>query len=212
VKGEKHSIAADQRQEAGMATDVLRSAYRRAWWGLVLRGLLALALGVFILWRPMDSIASFALVIAIYALFSGIVQMVHSFELRGVLPQWWLLLLSGLVSALFGIAALYYYPTLSLAFAVVWVAWWLFLTGGLATYAAIVERRMGVSWGWTLAFGILSIVAGVFAFMSPPATLGAIMGLIAGFAIISGIVLLIGAFRLASARQEIVNAVRSARA
>lgn len=195
-----------------MATDVIQSAYRRAWWGLVLRGLIALALGIFIVARPMDSIASFALVIAIWALFSGIVQIVHAFELRSLVQQWWVLLLGGLVNALFGIAALYYYPTLSLAFAVVWVAWWLFLTGGLAIYAAMVERRMGVSWGWTMAFGILTIVAGVFAFMSPPATLAAIMGFIAGFAIISGVVLLIGAFKLASARNEVINAVHSARA
>lgn len=195
-----------------MATDVLRSAYRRAWWALVLRGLLALTLGIFILWRPMDSIASFALVIAIYALFSGIVQIVHALDLRAVFDRWWILLLSGLVSTIFGIAAIYYYPTLSLAFAVVWVAWWLFLSGGIAIYAAIVERRMGVSWGWTMAFGILSIVAGVFAFMSPPVTLAAIMGLIAGFAIISGVFLLIGAFRLSSAKQEIASAIHSARA
>jgi uncharacterized membrane protein HdeD (DUF308 family) len=195
-----------------MATDVLRSAYRRAWWALVLRGLLALTLGIFILWRPMDSIASFALVIAIYALFSGIVQIVHALDLRAVFDRWWILLLSGLVSTIFGIAAIYYYPTLSLAFAVVWAAWWLFLSGGIAIYAAIVERRMGVSWGWTMAFGILSIVAGVFAFMSPPVTLAAIMGLIAGFAIISGVFLLIGAFRLSSAKQEIASAIHSARA
>jgi uncharacterized membrane protein HdeD (DUF308 family) len=195
-----------------MATDVLRSAYRRAWWALVLRGLLALILGIFILWRPMDSIASFALVIAIYALFSGIVQIVHALDLRAVFDRWWILLLSGLVSTIFGIAAIYYYPTLSLAFAVVWAAWWLFLSGGIAIYAAIVERRMGVSWGWTMAFGILSIVAGVFAFMSPPVTLAAIMGLIAGFAIISGVFLLIGAFRLSSAKQEIASAIHSARA
>jgi uncharacterized membrane protein HdeD (DUF308 family) len=195
-----------------MATDVLQSAYRRTWWALVLRGLLALALGIFILWRPMDSIASFALVIAIYALFSGIVQIVHAFDLRAVFDKWWILLLSGLVGTVFGIAAIYYYPTLSLAFAVVWAAWWLFLTGGIAIYAATVERRMGVSWGWTLAFGILSIVAGVFAFMYPPATLAAIMGFIAGFAIIAGVMLLVGAYRLSSAKQEIANAVRSARA
>jgi uncharacterized membrane protein HdeD (DUF308 family) len=195
-----------------MATNVLQSAYRRAWWALVLRGLLALALGILILLRPLDSIASFALVIAIYALFSGIVQIVHAFELRAALPQWWVMLLSGVISTAFGIAALYYYPALSLAFAVVWVAWWLFLTGGIALYAAILERRMGVSWGWTLAFGILSIVAGVFAFMSPPATLAAIMGLIAGFAIISGVFLLMGAFRLSSVKQEIAGAVGSARA
>jgi uncharacterized membrane protein HdeD (DUF308 family) len=194
-----------------MATDLIQSAYRRAWWALVVRGVLALALGVFILWRPMESIASFALVIAIWALFSGIVQIVHAFDLRDLFQHWWVLLLSGLVSAAFGVAALYYYPGLSLAFAVVWVTWWLFLTGALAIYAAIVERRLGVSWGWTLTLGIVSIIAGVFALMHPPVTLAAIMGLIAGFAIVSGVVLLIGAFRLTSAKHEVANAMRSAR-
>jgi len=178
----------------------------------MLRGLLAVALGIFILARPLDSIASFALVIALWALFSGIVQIVHAFDLRAVFQQWWVLLLSGLVSALFGVAALYYYPGLSLTFAVVWVTWWLFLTGALAIYAGIVERRLGLSWGWTLAFGIVSILAGVFALMSPPVTLAAIMGLIAGFAIVSGVMLLMGAFRLSSAKREIAGAVHSARA
>ena len=195
-----------------MASDAIQSIYRRTWWVLVVRGLLALALGVLILWRPMESIASFALVIAIWALFSGIAQIVHAFDLRDVLQHWWVLLLSGLISAAFGVAALYYYPTLSLAFAVVWAAWWLFLTGGLAIYAAIVERRLGMSWGWTLALGIVTILAGVFAFISPPATLAAIMGLIAGFAIVSGVVLLMGAFRLSSAKSEVSDAMRSARA
>ena len=195
-----------------MASDVIQSAYRRTWWALFLRGLLALALGAFILWRPMDSIASFALVIAIWALFSGIVQIVHAFDLRALFQQWWVLLLSGLVSAAFGVAALYYYPGLSLTFAVVWATWWLFLTGALAIYGAIVERRLGVSWGWTLALGILTIIAGVLALMNPPVTLAAIMGLIAGFAIVSGVVLIIGAFRLTSTKDEVTSAMRSARA
>jgi uncharacterized membrane protein HdeD (DUF308 family) len=195
-----------------MATDIIQSAYRRTWWALVLRGLLALALGVFILWRPMDSIASFALAIALWALFSGIVQLVHAFDLRAVVQHWWVLLLSGLVSAAFGLAALYYYPGLSLAFAVIWATWWLFLTGGLAIYAAIMERKVGLSWGWAFAFGLVSVLAGVFALMNPPVTLAAIMGLIAGFAIVSGVVLLIGAFRLTAAKEEVVDAVRSARA
>jgi uncharacterized membrane protein HdeD (DUF308 family) len=195
-----------------MVTDTLRSAYRRTWWALLIRGLLAIAVGVLILWRPLDSIATFALLIAIWAVVSGIVQIVHAFDLRAVYHHWWIPLVSGLVSVAFGVAALYYYPALSLAFAIVWVTWWFFLTGGLAIYTAIVERRAGVSWGWTLAFGILSIVAGVFALMMPPITLAAIMGLIAGFAIVSGVVQLIGAFRLTSVKREVAEAVRSARA
>ena len=195
-----------------MASDVIQSAYRRTGWALFLRGLLALAVGIFILWRPLDSIVSFALLIAVWALFSGIVQIVHGFDLRPLYDKWWLLLLSGVVSVVFGVAALYYYPALSLAFAVVWATWWFVLTGGLAIYAAMMERRLGLSWGWTLTLGLVTVVAGVFALLYPPVTLVAIRGLIAGFAIVSGVVLLIGAFRLSSAKQEIVGAVHAARA
>jgi len=190
-----------------MTTDLIESAYRRTWWALVLRGLLAIAVGVVILWRPVESVAAFALFIAIWALFNGIVQIVHSFDLRPVFDRWWVLLLSGLVNVVFGVAALYYYPGLSLAFAVTLTAWWLLVTGGLASYAAMVERQMGVSWGWTLAFGILSIICGVLAIMNPPTTLAALMGLIAGFAIVAGVVQLIAAYRLSSFKGEVSRVV-----
>ena len=191
-----------------MASDVIRTAYQRAWWALVIRGVFAIAVGALILWRPLDSIAAFALLIAVWALFVGVVQIVHAFQLRPLLSQWWVLLLTGLIGVAFGVAALYYYPGLSLAFAVVWAAWWLFLTGGLAIWVAFVERRLGFSWGWTLLFGTLTVIAGVFAIMAPPATLAAIIGLIAGFALVSGVVLLIGAFRLSSVKAEVVEALR----
>jgi uncharacterized membrane protein HdeD (DUF308 family) len=193
-----------------MTTDLIQTAYRRTWWALFLRGLLALALGVFILVRPLDSIASFALVIAIWALFTGIVQAVHAFELRPFFAEWWVMFLGGLVSVAFGIAALYYYPVLSLTFAVVWAGWWLFVMGGLAVYAALLERRLDLPWGWTLTFGTVAIVAGILALVSPATTLAAIMGLIAGFAIVSGIVQVGGAFKLSSAKHEITDAFHAA--
>jgi uncharacterized membrane protein HdeD (DUF308 family) len=188
-------------------SDVIRTAYRRAWWALLLRGLFALAIGIVILWRPFDSIAAFALVIAWWALFTGVIQVVHAFDLRAVFSRWWVLLLSGLVGIVFGVAAMYYYPSLSLAFAVLWVAWWLLATGALGIFAAMMERRVGIPWGWTLAFGILAIVAGVWALMSASTTLATIMALIAGFAIVSGVVHLIGAFKLSSLKADISDAV-----
>jgi len=184
-----------------MATSVLadlKGVYHRTWWALMLRGWLGLAVGVLIFVRPLDSVAAFALVIAWWALFSGFVNIVHAIELKPVMKHWWVLLLSGLVGVGFGIAALVYYPTLSLTFAVVWVAWWLLFTGILGIYAALQERRMGVQWGWTMAFGVLSVAASVFALLAPPVTLAAIMGLIAGFAVVSGIALILGAFKLRS--------------
>jgi uncharacterized membrane protein HdeD (DUF308 family) len=193
-----------------MASDPIQSAYRHAWWSLVVRGLLGVALGVFIIWRPLESVAAFALMIAIWALTGGIVRIVHGFELRPVFPQWWVLLLDGLVGVAFAVAAFYYYPGLSLTFAVVWTSWWLALTGGLAIYAALQERQLGVPWGWTMAYGIAAVVTAVLAFVSPPVTLAAIMSLIAGFAIVSGVVLLVGAYKLASAKDALTAAVRHA--
>jgi uncharacterized membrane protein HdeD (DUF308 family) len=195
-----------------MTTALIESTYRRAWWALVLRGLLGIAVGALILWRPLESVAAFALFIALWAIFNGTVQLVHAFELRPLFDGWWVPLVSGVVSVGFGVAALYYYPALSLAFAVVWVAWWLLLTGALAIYAAVAEHRIGVSWGWTAAFGVLAMICGVAAILSPPATLAMLMGVIAGFAIAGGVLLLIGASRLAAFKGKVDRVLGSAAA
>ena len=188
-----------------MASDLLSHMYGRARWSLLLRGLLALAVGILIIVRPMDSVAAFALLIAFWSIFIGISQIVDSIEARALMPHWWLLLIGGIISLAFGIAALYYYPGLSLTFAVVWVSYWLIVTGAIGIYAAIMERRVNAPWGWTLVFGIISVAAGIYAFLSPPVTLAAIMGLISAFAIISGIALLAAFFWLGSAKGKLAS-------
>jgi len=191
-----------------MLTDTVRQTIKRGWWSLVIRGSLALALGILIFAKPFDSIAAFALVIAIWALFSGITEIVYSFELRPILSSWWMLLLAGLISAAFGVAALYYYPGLSLAFAITWVSFWLGLSGILAVAISLQQKKAGMPWGWVFTWGLVCLVASIAAWLSPPATLGAIMGLIAGYAIVSGIVLLIAAFRLKALEHDVQQAVR----
>jgi uncharacterized membrane protein HdeD (DUF308 family) len=176
----------------------LRRLYRMTWWALMLRGLFSFAVGIFIFARPLESVAAFALVIAFWALFVGMVDIVHAFQLRGAMNHWWILLVAGLFGVGFGIGALVYYPTLALTFAVLWAAWWLTLTGVLGVYAALQLKRLGLDWGWPAAFGALSLVAGIVALLAPPLTLAAIMGLIAAFATLGGVVLVGGAFKLRS--------------
>jgi uncharacterized membrane protein HdeD (DUF308 family) len=178
--------------------DDLKRIYRLSWWALFLRGLLGVAVGVLVLVRPLESIAAFALVIAWWAIFSGFTTTVHAVELKPVVKHWWVVLLSGLAGVAFGVAALVYYPALSLSFAVVLFAWWLMLTGALSAYAAMQERKLGLQWGWSAVAAGLGIVAAAFALVFPPATLAAIMGLIGGFALVSGVALIVAAFRLRS--------------
>ncbi len=187
----------------------VQQIYNQTKWAIILRGLLSLGVGVAILLRPVDSVAALALVIAIWALFDGMVNIVRAFNLRGLIPHWWVVLLAGIVSLAFGIAALYYFPALSLSFAVVFTAYWLTVTGLMAVFIGWQERSMGVSWGWTMFFGIVAIVGGVVAFMSPQATLATLLGLIAGFAIVSAVALFIGAARMIKFQHDVKDAFSS---
>jgi uncharacterized membrane protein HdeD (DUF308 family) len=190
-----------------MAQNQISNVVGRTWWALVIRGMLAIAVGIIIIARPLESVAAFALVIALWALMQGVVSIVHAFDLRSVAPHWWALMLSGIVGVLFGGAALYYYPGLSLSFAVVWASWWLILGGVLGIYLAVQERSAGLSWGWTMTWGILGVAAGIAAFAYPPATLAALMAFISVFAIAGGVVLLVGAYKLRSAQDEVRGAL-----
>jgi len=193
-----------------MATDTFtfRHDFRRIWWSLVIRGTLALVLGLLILIKPLDSIAALALVIAIWALVAGITEIAHAFAVKPFFRSWWMLLLSGFVSTVFGIAAMYFYPVLSLTFAITWVSLWFGLTGILGISLALQQKRFDLPWAWSFLWGILSIFASVTVWFSPLATLAAIMGLIAGFAVVSGLILLIAAFRLKSLEHAVKPLVR----
>jgi len=199
--------SADRRPTATPITQAVRGTYQRTMWALVLRGLLGLAIGILIFWRPLQSVAAFALVIALWALFDGVTNIARAFAVRNVVPHWWVLLLAGIVSVVFGGAALYYYPALSLAFAVAWTAWWLILSGAIATYVAIQEKRLEVPWGWTLFLGLVTLATGVVALIYPGVTLSVLMGLIAAFAIITGILMLVAAVKLHGAARDVRDAV-----
>jgi uncharacterized membrane protein HdeD (DUF308 family) len=193
-----------------MIASELRKAYNQTKWALVLRGLLSLAVGIAILVRPMDSLTALAVVIAFWSLFDGMVNIVRSFSLRGIVQHWWVVLLTGIVSFGFGVAALYYFPGLSLTFAVVWTAYWLTFSGVIAVYMAWMERSAGISWGWTMAFGVVAIIGGIYAFMSPQITLAALLAVLAVFAIISGVMLLVAAGRMGSVQYDVNQAMSGA--
>jgi len=192
-----------------MLTDPLLKAYHQSKWALVIRGLMGIVLGLFIFMRPLTSVAAFALVIAIWALSDGIVSIVNAFHLRSVIDHWGILLLSGIVSLLFGIAALYYYPALSLAFAVMWTAWWLIAGGSLGVYIAMQERKADLPWGWTLVSGLIAIAFGVLAIVYPAITLAALMGVIGAFGLVGGVAMLVGAGKMQSFESDARNAVSS---
>jgi len=184
------------------ATD-LKDLYHNAKRALVLRGLFGVALGIFILARPLDSLAAFAIVIALWAIFEGIIGIVYAFDVKPIAPHWWVLLLGGIVSLIFGGAALYYYPGLSLSYAVVLTSLWLGISGIIAVYVAVQERKLSLKWGWTMTFGFVAIAVGILAMAYPNATLTALLAVIAAYGLVGGTALLIGAGRLQGLERQV---------
>ena len=192
-----------------MITDEIKAHYHRTKWALVIRGVLSIAVGVVILARPLASVAAFALVIALWAVSDGIVRIAYAFDLRPVAPHWWVLLLTGVVSVLFGAAAIYYYPGLSLSFAVALTAFWLITGGVLGAYIAIKERGVEMPWGWTMALAVLAAVGGVLALMYPGVTLAWLLAMISGFALIGGVVTLMGAWKMQTFEHTLSGAMHT---
>jgi uncharacterized membrane protein HdeD (DUF308 family) len=190
--------------------NALRRKHRRTWWALVVRGLLAIAVGVLILARPRDSLAALALIVAVWALVSGMTEILHALETRTLFRSWWILLISGLISICFGVAAVYFYPALSLAFMAVWVGFLLAGNGVVVIYASLQMKNAGISWLGTCMWGVLSVLGSVIAFLNPSVTLAVILELLAVFSIVSGFALLVAAWRIRAFSKHLAAIVHPA--
>ena len=114
--------------------------------------------------------------------------------------NWWTFTLRGVFAVLFGILA-FVAPGATLT-TLVWVfGFFAILNGAFALYAAWNLRSFDRWWVFLLE-GLLSIAAGVIAFVYPGAAALAFLSIIAAWAILVGILQIVAAIRL---RQEIDN-------
>jgi uncharacterized membrane protein HdeD (DUF308 family) len=106
--------------------------------------------------------------------------------------------MSGVISIAFGIAALYYYPVLSLGFIVLWMGTWLVIVGAVHLFVAIRHRHLGLPWSPIMVLGLMSLVAGGLTFVYPITSLAILMVFVASFALTAGGFLVFAAYLLAT--------------
>lgn len=109
-----------------------------------------------------------------------------------LLPHWWNFVLRGLLGILFGVLALVW-PGPTLLALIVLYGIYAFLDGVLALSAGF---HRGVKRGPLIFEGILGIAAGIIAFAWPGLTAIALLYLIAVWALIHGVMEVVGAFRV----------------
>lgn len=98
---------------------------------------------------------------------------------------WWSLALRGVLAILFGIVAFFYTGQTLLALIFVFGVFAV-LSGISSLVAAVRSGEAHQRWGWLATSGILSIAAGIVAFVWPGITALAFVYLIAAWAIVTG--------------------------
>jgi uncharacterized membrane protein HdeD (DUF308 family) len=170
-------------------------ALARNWWLVVLRGVLAILLGLATFLWPGLTWLALILMFGIYAIVDGIFAISVGVMGAKYSQRWWVFLLEGIIGLAAGIIAILRLGLTSLILIAV-IASWAILTGILEIAAAI-RLRQEITNEWMLAFaGFVSIVLGVLLFFQPT-TGGLVITLMIGaYALVFGIMLVVLGFRL----------------
>jgi uncharacterized membrane protein HdeD (DUF308 family) len=114
--------------------------------------------------------------------------------------NWWLLLLRGIAAIIFGVLA-FVWPGLTLLTLILFYGAFALVDGVLAIAAAVTGGAPAPRW-WLAIVGLLGIAAGLLTFLMPGVSALVLLFFIAGWAIATGVLQIIGAIQL---RKEIDN-------
>lgn len=175
----------------------LASILNRSWWLLLLRGLAAIVFGVLTWLQPGISLASLVLLFGAYSMADGILGCWTAIVGRNDHEHWWVLLLGGLLGIGIGILT-FLAPGLTALALLFYIAIWAVATGVLEIVAAIRLRKEIQGEFWLVLAGLASVVFGVLLMARPGAGALTVLWLIASYAILFGVLLVILAFKVRS--------------
>jgi uncharacterized membrane protein HdeD (DUF308 family) len=97
------------------------------WWALIW-ALLGIAIGIYLIWRPLAGVLTLTLAVAIYFGSQGITQIIVAIQQRGVLHSWGWVVFAGLVNILLAVIIFAGWPgtaewTLGLLFGINLIMW-----------------------------------------------------------------------------------------
>ncbi len=163
------------------------------WWLVLIEGIAALAVGVFLVLVPAETTLILVQFLGIYWLITGILSIVSLFMDRA---HWGWKLISGIL----GIAAgfiIIQHPIWSAVIIPTTLIIIIAALGVAAGIAFIIMAFRGGGWGAGI-LGVVSIILGVILFMDPFIAAAALPYVLGAFAIVGGIASIVASFSLRS--------------
>jgi uncharacterized membrane protein HdeD (DUF308 family) len=157
----------------GLADDGIREA-TGGWWLFLVAGVLSIAAGVIVLFKPGDSLATLAVIAGIFLLVDGILELAAS--LMRVTQSRGSLALLGVLTAIVGVL-LIRHPIGGVAAVALLIGIWLIAIGVLRIVAAF---ELAANRGWNIFAGAVELLAGIVIVSDPNigfATLALLVGI-----------------------------------
>jgi uncharacterized membrane protein HdeD (DUF308 family) len=173
--------------------------FRRNWWVPLLRGLVAIALGILAFTRPVWSLGAVMLAFAVYALIEG------TSDLFAALIGWrhrddrWMLLLEALIGIGIGIVTLRT-PGITAIVVIFFIAAWALATGVLRIVEGLRLRREIPGEIWLALGGVFSVIFALLVMTRPLAGAVALVRVIGVYALILGATEVLLALKVRTAR------------
>ena len=164
----------------------------RYWWMLALRGLFAVIFGVMALVWPRLTVGVLVILFGAYAVADGVFALFATTQHRDRIGA---LIVEGVAGIAAGIVAFVWPGITALALLYV-IAAWAIVTGVFELVAAVSLRKLVPGELLLALSGVASIVFGVLLMIWPGAGVLALVGLIAAYAIVFGILMIGLGFRL----------------
>jgi uncharacterized membrane protein HdeD (DUF308 family) len=167
----------------------------RNWWSLVLRGVVAILVGIVTFAWPGITVGALVLLFGAYALLDGILSLTGAWKASRAHERWGALVLEG-IAGLVAAAITVLWPGITTVALVYVIAAWALVTG-VFEIAAAVRLRQYIAGEWLLILsGIASILFGFLAIVLPLAGALAIALGIGIYAVVFGTLLIVLGFKL----------------
>ncbi len=175
------------------------------WWLFVVHGILAIIFGIAALASPGMTVYVLLIFFGMYLLIDGLVALLTAFKGE----RWGWYLISGLASLALGVMTLARPGATAVALLIL-IGTWAILKGVAEIIAALQLRKEIQGEFWLILSGLLSVAFGLYCVFRPGVGALAIISLIALFAILKGIILILLGFKLKGVQGKVRGAIGEA--